>query len=143
MKKTFLYALTATLILGGAPQAMAESEPAPMPDKAAIFDMIDSDGDGNVSREEFAKKRMHHKKEKRDRMLKEIDQNEDGIISEEEFIERSRKRFSTLDADADGKVTKDEVSKHHEMMKEKQQARREKRHERRQDRRDKASDIAE
>ena len=67
-------------------------------------------------------------------MIEEIDQNADGIISEDEFISRSRERFLSLDADGDGQVNKEEVQKHRESMRSKMKERMKERRQNRQNR---------
>lgn len=45
------------------------------------------------------------------------DTNNDSVISQEEFTAFTKKRFDEIDANKDGKITKDEAKAHHEAMK--------------------------
>lgn len=47
------------------------------------------------------------------------DLDKDGTISEAEFLENAKSRFAKMDADKDGKLTREELSAHHEAKKKK------------------------
>ena len=51
---------------------------------------------------------------KKKMMMKKMDTDGDGAISEEEFMSHNEKKFNKMDKDKDGKVTEDEM---HMMMK--------------------------
>ncbi len=50
-------------------------------------------------------------------MMKAVDTNGDGVVSKEEFIADSNKRFAEMDANKDGKVTETEMQKFQEAKK--------------------------
>tara|TARA_B100000073_G_C23744367_1_gene574653 strand:- start:580 stop:1005 length:426 start_codon:yes stop_codon:yes gene_type:complete len=66
------------------------------------------------------KDKKHHfdKKGHHERMLKKLDTNQDGKISKAEFLTESEKRFTEIDADANGELTSEEMQKHHEARRE-------------------------
>lgn len=51
--------------------------------------------------------------------MQSADTDGDGALSKAEFMAVQEKRFAEMDANSDGKVTKDEMKAHHESMKEK------------------------
>ena len=53
------------------------------------------------------------------KMFERTDTNGDGVISHEEFSAKAERRFKKMDADSDGKVTKEEAKNHHAAMREK------------------------
>lgn len=61
------------------------------------------------------------------RMFEEGDKNGDGILSKEEFVSGAEERFTKIDADGDGQVTKEEAKAHHEKMRDKWKDKREER----------------
>ena len=52
-------------------------------------------------------------------MIKMMDSDKDGKVTESEFMSSSKERFGKIDADNDGSVTKEEIESHHKDMKEK------------------------
>lgn len=70
--------------------------------------------------QEWNKKHNQHGK-----MLENADQNEDGIISKEEFLAGPTKKFEEMDIDGDGNITPEEIDAHKEIMREKMKAMRE------------------
>ncbi len=58
------------------------------------------------------------------RMFEMQDTDKDGAISEAEHSAFTKKRFDEMDANKDGKVTKDEAKAHHDAMKAKWKERR-------------------
>jgi Ca2+-binding EF-hand superfamily protein len=60
-------------------------------------------------------------------MFDKHDTNSDGIVSQEEFVEASKARFTAMDADGDGAVSKEEAQAHHKKKREEMKEKREKR----------------
>lgn len=104
--------------------------------KAKMFTMLDADGNGSISRDEF----MSHERPQRmgrndteDRkgrwagkrghrggmmaMAKMADTNNDGALSKAEFEAAHAKRFAMMDGNSDGQVTKEERKAAREQMK--------------------------
>lgn len=53
------------------------------------------------------------------RMLEMMDANKDGKVSKEEWQTHHEQRFAEMDADKDGSITPAEVKEHHSKMREK------------------------
>ncbi|MFC7050264.1 EF-hand domain-containing protein [Emcibacter nanhaiensis] len=80
-------------------------------------ELMDADGDGNVTKQEVAK--FHEDQ------VKKADKNRDGALSQNEFAAmqenimeemrkiHERKQFERMDANGDGKVTAEELTAHH------------------------------
>ena len=77
------------------------------------------------------------------KMFQKHDTNGDGVISESEFLEQAKKRFSKMDADGSGSVSQDEAKAAHKAKREKMREKKEERKEKRQERKEKRSDKAE
>lgn len=79
---------------------------------AKHFETADADGSGEISQEEFAaagqKARKNRKGGKGDRFDK-MDADQSGGISKEEAGERLLERFDTIDADGSGEISKEEL----------------------------------
>ncbi len=96
----FLYLLLTT-------PAVASENPYGKGNKSGIIENEDADGDGRVSQEEF---------QGPDRVFSKLDQNGDGYIDEDEARKKPRRKpfknlatfMEDLDADNDGRVSKDE-----------------------------------
>lgn len=76
---------------------------------AENFDEIDSDADGQLTKEElqaFGKARMLERAEKR---FAETDTNQDGQLSKEEVGDRLQLKFDEIDTNADGQLSADEL----------------------------------
>ncbi|WP_417317538.1 EF-hand domain-containing protein [Emcibacter sp.] len=88
--------------------------------RGAMRELLDADGDGNVTKQEVAK--FHEDR------LKQADKNRDGALSSAEFTVmqenikaemrkiHERKKFERMDANGDGKVTAEELTAHHAVM---------------------------
>ena len=64
-------------------------------------------------------------------MFAEQDTDKNGSVSEAEFLAFGKKKFSEIDADGNGEITKEEAKKHHEARREKFKEMREKMKDRR------------
>ena len=96
----------------------------PMPmDRNAMFDMIDTNHDGNISRDEFARAPMNHGMDDGKmgggdhggmggggmaRMWSMADANHDGRVTLKEATDMALMRFDRMDANHDGQVTPEE-----------------------------------
>ncbi len=79
--------------------------------KMKFFDIIDADKDGAITLEEAKKGRkavrMAHKAE----MMKKIDTDGNGLVSEAEFTAIAAKKFKKMDANGDGNLSMEELEK--------------------------------
>ena len=105
-----------------------------------MFDRLDTNKDGNVSREEFAaahagkdgdaKGPGEHRMGERGgmmgamMMLHMADANKDGAVSRDEFLAAHARMFDMGDANKDGKLTPEERKAHHAQMRQKMGAKR-------------------
>jgi len=71
--------------------------------KPEVFDRLDKNGDGSLTREEFADAAR-----RQGGRLNQMDTNNDGKISRDEW-KGNPKRFDRLDANGDGVITKEEI----------------------------------
>ena len=71
---------------------------------AGSFDKLDKNRDGVLQTEELGQ----IDKNKRAQLIKASDTNNDGVITKEELEQDARKRFSTMDRNADGYIDKKE-----------------------------------
>ncbi len=113
---------------GGSPNSNAGANadrPMPM-DRNAMFDMIDTNHDGNISRDEFARAPMNHGTGGgagggghggmggggagggMARMWSMADANHDGRVTLKEATDMAVMRFDRMDANHDGQVTPEE-----------------------------------
>lgn len=68
---------------------------------------LDANGDGVVTQEEM---KAHREKQRAKMEEKRFpDANDDGVVSETEFVDAARARFARLDANEDGVLSKDEM----------------------------------
>ncbi len=81
------------------------------------FTSVDTNGDGNLSKEELMAQGNARAERHADRMIKRLDANEDGLLSQAELEEGARKgrggdrmekMFEHADADADGMISEEE-----------------------------------
>ena len=71
------------------------------------FDRLDKDDDGKVDLTELSGK-DEHKRTKYNLMLKQVDGDDDQVVTSAEFIAYSVKKFDDMDADNDGVLTDEE-----------------------------------
>lgn len=91
MKKTIYTAALATLLLGSGVAIAEDASTPPM---------------GGMGKH-------HHRFE---HMMEKMDTDKDGTITQAEHDTFTAARFKEMDANGDGKVTKEEMQKHHEEM---------------------------
>lgn len=106
MKNTLGLTLILTFIAGS---AMAESAPAkPAPEKAPLSSSQESYTGKIPHADEVKNMRKTRMAEYMERTWKEIDTNNDGVITREESTAFSNKKFDDKDINKDGKITKEE-----------------------------------
>lgn len=66
---------------------------------------------------EDAGKKPHDGKARYEGMFTKQDTDSDGVVSETEFLTHAKAKFDAIDANKDGKITKEEGKAHHEAMK--------------------------
>ncbi len=89
--------------------------------KTKMFEALDADSNGQISRDEFmafehegkrGKRGKHHRmghgRDHHGKMMKGADTNNDGAISEAEFTTAALARFDKTDTNNDGQVTREE-----------------------------------
>ncbi len=103
----------------------AEAEAADAKRLVEHFDEIDADSDGEITKQEFAqchKDRAENRKDQRGEHLKDLDTDKSGTISLNEAKDGDAKRlvqnFDQIDANGDGKITKEEMKAAAQKMRE-------------------------
>lgn len=76
--------------------------------KTRDFQIADSDGDGQLSADEYGDMPTRLKAARQREMFGRLDANEDGMLTPDEFP-RMAARLEVLDADGDGQVTRTEM----------------------------------
>jgi hypothetical protein len=109
MKKTMItaFALVAATVLAGA--AHAEG-PQKKPGHGKFLEQLDTNGDGNISKEEFEAGR----KARADGFFAKLDKNGDGVISKDEFAAGNggAEAFERFDRNKDGVINKADRPEH-------------------------------
>lgn len=75
----------------------------------------------------FAQTSIEGRSDHKAKVFENRDENGDGYISQDEFIQHAKVRFEKMDMDGDGKISKDEVHQSCEFMREKRKEGRAKR----------------
>ncbi len=77
----------------------------------ALFDALDGNGDGVLSRSEFSREALSQARaeSRKSRFFERADTNGDGYLSPDEFPPR---RLAELDTNGDGQITRDEMPRH-------------------------------
>jgi Ca2+-binding EF-hand superfamily protein len=81
---------------------------------AAMYSQFDAQGNGKVTASEIAaspraQERVAHATE---RVVKRLDTNADGVVSQAEYLAAAQKRFSRMDKNGDGFIESDELPAH-------------------------------
>jgi predicted dienelactone hydrolase len=86
-----LLAVPALLLAGGSPLRVAAQEPAPRGDPAALFNRLDANGDGQLSKDEFRKLatlgqgKFKDQPAVFDRIFEQLDADRSSALSQDEF----------------------------------------------------------
>lgn len=89
--------------------------------RAARFGEIDTDGDEKISAEEMQAHMTARIEQHQQRMFERHDENKDGFLSADEMGprgDRHERMFDRADANDDGKITREEMEEMHERMRE-------------------------
>ena len=79
----------------------------------ALFAEADVDGDGKLNFDEMQEYQELRRQAYREARFKALDADGDGAISEAELTQRSERFWAHLDADGDGAVTPEEMREQH------------------------------
>jgi len=83
----------------------------------SIFTRIDSDGDKKLFEKEYVSNSRHMTPEVRKRIFAASDRNNDGIVTEQEYVDNriitdeAKMLFNRMDTDKDGKLTRQEFTR--------------------------------
>ena len=86
---------------GGERAARADGKPGD-------FEVVDADGNGQISPQEFEARRQAQREARRKRVFERVDADGDGFLSPDEFPSRAG-RLAAMDANGDGIVDRDEI----------------------------------
>jgi Ca2+-binding EF-hand superfamily protein len=80
----------------------------------AMYRQFDAQGNGKVTAREIAASPQAQERVARatQRMLKHLDTNADGVVSQAEYLAAAQKRFSRIDKNGDGFIDSDELPAH-------------------------------
>lgn len=99
---------------------ISREEAKAMPRMEKNFDKLDGNKDGQISKEEMAAARKAHqqeRKQKAEERYSKADIDKDGAISREEAgkgLPKLAKNFDAIDANKDGKASKEEIKTYHQ-----------------------------
>lgn len=87
------------------------------------FEKLDTNKDGSLTEDEI-RSQMKRKADRRaKRIVRRTDTNKDGQVSRQEYFDHADKRFSRIDANGDGTITKDEMDSARAKMRDKMKKR--------------------
>ena len=89
-------------------ERLAEQEKRRQEARTRDFETADADGDGQLSADEYGDMPATLRATRQRQMFARLDENGDGVLTPEEFPSMVD-RLTTLDADGDGLVTRDEM----------------------------------
>jgi Ca2+-binding EF-hand superfamily protein len=96
--------------------------------RTARFNKNDTDGDGLLSKDELTAAMSSARQNHADRIIKRLDKNDDGMLSEAEMKRQrgpsAQKMFDHMDANGDGQISKTEFDAAQKQMNERRQAHR-------------------
>jgi Ca2+-binding EF-hand superfamily protein len=81
----------------------------------AEFKVLDTAGNGQVTAAEIAAspKVQHRANHLAERMVRRLDTNGDGVVSQEEYLADAQKQFARMDKNGDGFIDAEEMPTHH------------------------------
>ena len=80
------------------------------------FDRMDANEDGIVEMSELSGKSRKGDSSKYQYILRQLDTNDDNVVSKEEFVARATERFDLADTDKDGKISSAEREESHSII---------------------------
>jgi Ca2+-binding EF-hand superfamily protein len=82
---------------------------------SAQFKALDTAGNGQVTAAEIASspKALERDSKVAEHVVKKLDSNGDGVVSQDEYLAAAKARFIKLDKNSDGYIDADEITAHH------------------------------